>query len=223
MGIEKRSISEQVLEHLRRKIMLSELKEGDYLREFELSKELNVSRGPIREALAKLEAENLVEKYSNGRTAVKKFGLKDITNLYDSRILLESYALTQIEEKVLDNKKELLYIYVEQMQESYDRNSRNVESDLSFHGLLVHMTENNTLIQLWTSLSGMLKTLIDITSEYTEPHQQEIIYDHIKLADALVVGDLAKAQELLTSHLKEAAEYFCDAVKKISIGGVKNA
>lgn len=223
MGIEKRNISNQVLDHLRRKIMLNELKEGDYLRELELSQELNVSRGPIREALAKLEAENLVEKFSNGRTAVKKFGLKDITDLYDSRILLERHAITQIDHEMLTGKKALLYLYIEQMQQSYESNSRNVESDLAFHGLLVQMTENNTLIRLWSSLSGMLRTLIDITSEYTEPHQQEIIDDHIKLADALVAGDITKAQELLTRHLEEASEYFCDAVKKVSNGGVKHA
>ncbi|MDN7246234.1 GntR family transcriptional regulator [Planococcus shenhongbingii] len=223
MGIEKRGISDQVLRHLRRRIMLKEIQEGEYLRETELSIELNVSRGPIREALAKLEAENLVKKNSNGRTVVKKFGLKDITDLYDSRILLESHALTQIEKDVLDNKKDLLYRYVDQMQESYERKSRNVDSDLAFHGLLVHMTKNNTLIQLWTSLSGMLETLIEITNEYTEPQQQEIIHDHILLADALVAGDVEKAQELLTIHLKEASEYFCDAVQKLSTGGIKHA
>src|SRR5699024_6343932 len=109
MRITKKNIFNQVLEYLRKEIILGNYLKGEYLVEVNLAKELNVSRGPVREAIAKLEAENLVEKHSNGRTVVKGFDVKDIQDLYDSRILLENHALTQISSDELKENENLLF------------------------------------------------------------------------------------------------------------------
>ncbi|WP_156288375.1 GntR family transcriptional regulator [Oceanobacillus salinisoli] len=221
MSIQKRHISDQVLAFLRKKIMLRELKEGDHLKESDLSKKLNVSRGPIREAIAKLETEGLVETPSNGRTVVGKFSIEDIKNLYDIRILLEKHALTQINAEQLEGKKYLLYSYVDQMQYSYNKEIRDIESDLAFHALLVDLTNNKTLIQLWNSLQGVILTLIDVTSEFVQLHQQEIIEEHRVILDALVNGDFEKAQEFLCRHLEGASTYYSSAVVNLNKGGEK--
>src|SRR5699024_8234449 len=148
MRITKKNIFNQVLEYLRKEIILGNYSKGDYLVEESLSKKLNVSRGPIREAIVKLEAENLVEKHSNGRTVVKGFDIKDIQDLYDSRILLENHALTKISLNELKESENQLFLYIDQMKEALEKEERDIEIDLAFHGLLVKMTKNNTLIQL---------------------------------------------------------------------------
>ncbi|WP_404451830.1 GntR family transcriptional regulator [Virgibacillus necropolis] len=221
MKIEKQNMSNQVLEYLRKQIILGQFKEGDYLVEATLSKQLEVSRGPIREAISKLAAENLVEKHSNGRTVVKGFDIKDIKNLYDSRILLETHALTQIDPAVLEKNKHYLYLFIDQMWESYEKGNRDIESDFTFHGFLVKLSENNTLIQLWTSLREVFRTLIDITSEVTESKQQEIIDEHVKIVDAMVAGNIEEAQKFLTNHLLEACEYCCEG-KRLYVGRDEN-
>ncbi|MFC3041267.1 GntR family transcriptional regulator [Virgibacillus xinjiangensis] len=211
MRIEKQSISDQVLEHLRKKIILHEWREGDRLAEAQLSRELEVSRGPIREAIAKLEAENLVERHSNGRTVVKKFDTEDIINLYDSRMLLEKHALTQIDSSALQDHLRLMRLYIDQMHESFEAGVRDIDSDLAFHKLLVKMSKNQTLVQLWSSLEGIFRTLIDITSEVSvsESNQEKIIGYHKEVADALEAGEVEKAQGILAHHLKEASLYYC--------------
>ncbi|WP_067728899.1 GntR family transcriptional regulator [Oceanobacillus damuensis] len=221
MNIKKNHVSEQVLTYLRKKIMLNELKEGDHLKESELSKRLNVSRGPIREAIAKLEAERLVETPSNGRTVVGKFDVRAIKNLYDSRILLEKHALTQIDSESLTKHIDTLNLYIKQMQDSHSNGIRDVESDMAFHGLLVKMTNNQTLIQLWNSLNGLIETLIEVTSAYISIHQQEIIEEHQVVVDALKKQEVEKAQELLAIHLENASDYYCQAIKELNLKGVK--
>ncbi|MBM7553285.1 GntR family transcriptional regulator [Thalassobacillus pellis] len=217
MKIEKQSISNRVLEYLRKQIILGQYQKGDHLVEAALSKELGVSRGPIREAIAKLEAENLVEKHSNGRTVVKRFDIIDIQNLYDSRILLETHALTQIDPEVLKKNKDVFYLFVGQMNKSYHLKQRDIESDLAFHSYLVKLTDNNTLIQLWTSLKEVFRTLIDITSEVTESKQQEIIDQHMRIVEGLIAGDLEDAQKRLREHLQDACHYCCEG-KKLNMG-----
>ena len=94
--VNKKTMGEQVLNILRKDIMLGELKSGFHLKETILSKEMGVSRGPIREAIVKLENEGLVSTPSNGRTVVEGFSKKDIENLYNTRIQIEKYGISQL-------------------------------------------------------------------------------------------------------------------------------
>lgn len=192
--------------------MLQELKEGDHLKESELSEELSISRGPIREAISKLEAEGLVKTPSNGRTIVQKFGEKDIRNLYESRILLETYALTIQDIEMLESEGKLLYQYLQEMEESLNGGMQNVEADLKFHHQLLKMTGNRTLIRLWNTLNEIIKTLIEVTSEFTAERQNEIILEHKVVADALLSNNIEQAQSLLRTHLEGASDYYSKAV-----------
>ena len=192
--------------------MLQELKEGDHLKESELSEELSISRGPIREAISKLEAEGLVLTPSNGRTIVQKFGEKDIRNLYESRILLETYALTIQDSEMLEREGKILYQYVQEMEESFTGGIQNVEADLKFHHQLLKMTGNRTLIRLWNSLNEIIKTLIEVTSEFTAERQNEIVLEHKVVADALLLNNIEQAQLLLRIHLEGASDYYSKAV-----------
>lgn len=207
-GLDKRHISEQVLIYLRKKIMLQKFNEGMHLKESELSKELTVSRGPIREAISRLEAEGLVETPANGRTIVRKFGVQDVRHLYETRILLECYALSKLDPVLLKDNIHLLYEYVYQMESKI----KDVESDIAFHYLIVKMTGNKTLIRLWNSMNEVIKTLIEVTTEFTVTRQHEIVADHRVIVDALKIDDVEKAQELLRYHLKDASDYYSKAV-----------
>ena len=62
-------------------------------RKKELAEQLNVSRSPVREALKQLVDEGLAIEYPNKGVFVKEFTVKDIEEIYDVRILLESYAI----------------------------------------------------------------------------------------------------------------------------------
>lgn len=196
--------------------MLKKLKEGEHLKESELSKELLVSRGPIREALAILETEGLVERLNNGRTVVRNFSAKDVHNLYQTRILLEEYALASIDPILWKEEKGKLYEYVDQMEDAHNKGIRDIESDIEFHGLLVRMTGNRTLIQLWNSLQGIIITLIGVTSEYIRLQQEGIIDLHRQVLLALEADDVEKAQQVLRLHLEDASDYYCKSLEALN-------
>ena len=56
-------------------------------------KKLEISRSPIREALRQLVSEGLAVEYPNRGVFVKTYTPKDIEDVFDLRILLESYAI----------------------------------------------------------------------------------------------------------------------------------
>ena len=194
---------------LRKDIILGNYKSGDGLGEVSLSKQFNVSRGPVRDALAMLSAERMIEKRSNGRSVVIEYDIKEIRDLYEVRILLETHALQQLDMSLYQKYKGLLHDYLEMMKEADAFEERDIETDLSFHYLLVKMSGNETLMHLWNVQRNIFRTLVDITSEVTLSNQDEIINQHIRLVEALEVQNIDSARRILTAHLNDACEYCC--------------
>lgn len=194
---------------LRKDIILGNYKSGDGLGEVALSKKFNVSRGPVRDALAMLSAERMIEKRSNGRSVVIEYDIKEIRDLYEVRILLETHALQQLDMALYQKYKGLLHDYLEMMKEADAFEERDIETDLSFHYLLVKMSGNETLMHLWNVQRNIFRTLVDITSEVTLSNQEEIIDQHIRLVEALEVQNTDSARRILTAHLNDACEYCC--------------
>src|SRR3954470_792601 len=76
---------------LRRSILEGGLRPGQRMVEQQLAEALSVSRTPVREALVKLERENLVARIGRGM-AVRTYSSDEVRDIYDLRAHLESYA-----------------------------------------------------------------------------------------------------------------------------------
>lgn len=218
LEIEKKPISDQVLNYLRKKILLQEFEAGEHLKESVISEELNVSRGPVREAISQLEREGLVERPGNGRAMVQEFKQTDIRNLYESRILLETYALTVHKPDILNEEGHLLYEHITKMGMPHSGKGLNADADLEFHYRLVRMAGNKTLTNLWLSMNDIIKTLIEVTSEFTAARQKEIVSEHTAIAEAVLQKKTEEAQLLLRKHLEGASDFYSKAVFDLQKG-----
>lgn len=217
--VDKQKMSEQVLNILRKNIMLGEIKAGTHLKENSLSKELGISRGPLREAMIQLENEGLVTTPANGRSIVVGFSNQDVENLYNTRILIEKYAVSLItKEAIISGEKELQQC-VALMENALKNGERDVNSDMLFHFILIRLTGNKSLIQTWRSLNGLIKTLIHVTSHYHATRHKEIISDHTKIVEFLKFSEINRAQLVLENHLTGAREYYKEAISQISAEG----
>jgi DNA-binding GntR family transcriptional regulator len=84
--------TEQTLNSLRSRILDGHLPGGARLREVELAKSLDVSRTPVREAIARLVTEGLVTRDELGNATVFRPNLAALSEIYEIRISLESLA-----------------------------------------------------------------------------------------------------------------------------------
>ncbi|MBM4761092.1 GntR family transcriptional regulator [Bacillus sp. B15-48] len=211
-NVDKQKMGDQVLNILRTSIMLGEIPAGTHLKETVLSKEMGISRGPIREALLELENEGLVNTPPNGRRVVVGFSKKDIENLYNVRIQIEKYAISQLSvEDFLRGEGELNHC-VDVMETALNHGEREVDADLQFHFLLVQLTNNKSLIQIWKSLKALIKTLIVVTTDFTMAKQIVVVEEHRKIIQHLKDGEIEKAQEQLATHLLAAREFYMSAI-----------
>lgn len=83
--------NEIVYERIREAIIYGDIAPGSALGEVELSERYQISRTPVREALKRLAGEGLLTRRKRG-LAVKSYTRREVSEVYDLRALLESYA-----------------------------------------------------------------------------------------------------------------------------------
>ncbi len=87
-----RGTAEQVAERIREAIVLGNIPPGTRLLEAQLATRLGVSRIPVREALARLEAEGLVERAPYQGARVMRLTIDQVRESFMLRSLLEGFA-----------------------------------------------------------------------------------------------------------------------------------
>ena len=77
------SLSEQIAQHLAQQIITGDLVEGERIQELRIAKELNVSRGSVREALLILARRRLIEIYPRRGAVVAEMSVAQVRGLYE--------------------------------------------------------------------------------------------------------------------------------------------
>ena len=106
------TLSQRVYEHLRDEILADHLLPGTELSEVALSKELAISRGPIREAMGRLAAEGLITMRPRRRAEVRSLTAQELIDAYQVREALEvmavRLAIPRVTEAGLSRLEELI-------------------------------------------------------------------------------------------------------------------
>lgn len=87
------TLKQRAYAHVRGKVLSGDYGEGGRVSEWAVSRELSISRGPVREAVSQLVSEGLLVQQSGYGTFVKKLDRKEIAELCDLRYALEVYAV----------------------------------------------------------------------------------------------------------------------------------
>jgi DNA-binding GntR family transcriptional regulator len=108
----RNNLSDQIFQRISNQIVRNDLKPGEMIYETQISKDLGVSRSPVRDALHMLEQIRLVDKTPKGTYQVTVLTPELIQSLYDTAIILYQYAFAKAAEKAipkdLDEMKEAL-------------------------------------------------------------------------------------------------------------------
>jgi GntR family transcriptional regulator of gluconate operon len=206
---------ETVLSALRMAIITGELKPNSHLVEAQLAEKLSVSRGPVREALVRLEQENLVVNYPYRGRFVVGLSLDDIHEVYSLRRLLEGHgvelALEELHAEHLAHLEELLDRMVDLVTDS--RFEELVEVDLEFHRLIMTAAGSDRLLQMWEMLTGVSRALIVITASTAPDIVRLVTESHRDILEACMNRDAAAAKEVVHAHLTGAEALMLQAME----------
>jgi DNA-binding GntR family transcriptional regulator len=202
---------ERVVATLRPAILSGALPKGMRLIEEEIAARLGVSRGPVREALAVLAQEGLVMLQPRRGATVAGITERDIHELYDLRLLLESRAV----ELAVENARPEDIEYLWSVSRRLDDRVRDAQLDalspldIVFHRHLFVMANQQRLRAAWERLAGTLGALLTITDS---DRPQAVRHDH--LVRALEERDAALAKEVLRQHIGRAEQIMIEVMRR---------
>jgi DNA-binding GntR family transcriptional regulator len=198
------------LEHaytrLKQSILHNEHKPGSILSQVKLSRELGVSRTPLREALRRLEKEGLVESRHNRRIRIPSLSIADLEDLYALRISIESLGIRLSVSRMTAEDLRSLDQTLHRMadcQRRGDVTSWQIQHR-EFHRSLVKHTGSRHL------------SLINELSDHAERYRLAVVRqaprvwgdgeaEHAAIVSACKSRDAQKAAETLAKHLAKTA------------------
>ncbi|WP_016998225.1 GntR family transcriptional regulator [Kocuria atrinae] len=205
-GLAKVNLRQQALTALRRAITTGELPPGTHLVETELSEQLQISRGTLREAMRQLQQEGLITAGARGRLSVRSLDAKEILDIFAVRAALESLAVRTLSSAENGGAAvKVLRERVESMQQVADRAlEERIEADLDFHRTLCQLTGNAMLMHSWGALEGSIRMSFmwaggdrAVSNMRVEPHMH--------IVDVIASGDPSAAADYVLTHMNEAA------------------
>ncbi|MFF0265424.1 GntR family transcriptional regulator [Kribbella sp. NPDC004536] len=199
---EELSLADRAYLALREGIIGGRYPIGSRLRERELSAELQVSRVPVREAIAQLEAEGLVVTQPRRGAVVRQLTLEDVDELFDVRLSLEVLAARLAAEQVragtsTDRLRELMAT-ADRVTRAGDEQAIR-EANTALHLEIVTLSGNRLLGETMAPLVGRIRWLFALTAD-RDPAAQ--CREHHELCAAIEAGKPELAEALAYSHIE---------------------
>lgn len=208
-NISPQKISKTAYEILREKIVSQELAPGQRLDLNRMGAQMGISRTPLKEALARLEMEGLVEIQPRSGTYVTDPGREDIAESFDVRLALEMFAVEIVAQNIGDDVLHQLGSIVQQLGEfaaSPDRDAiypQYLTLDHQFHGILIALAGNCRLRQIHQR-ADLHAQMARIRYRRSERELDQAQQEHEELLRALESHDPDAARQVMRAHLTRA-------------------
>lgn len=195
------TLRENVAAALRMKILNQELAPGTRVVEQNLSKELGISRGPIREALRQLEHEGLVEYVRNAGCSVKKITAEDLYELYLMRANYEILSVELCGGVFTEEETAAMERVLEEMRTIQDGDVNHVVfCDYALHKIIMEKSRLPRLMKAWEELSfGSIVASIS-SDAYQAGLARRQFSIHSELVNALRGGDMTVIRRAVYDH-----------------------
>ncbi len=204
----KLSLAEKTYNILKKDIISLDLRPGEILIEEEISKNLGISRTPIRAALQKLSYEGFVEITKTNRTIVSRLSVKKFENLSSVREALELLAvkLASINRSSEDLKflNKLITKQKEIINKDYVDERAWLEVDRKFHIYIVKSTDNKELEKYLNQINESYNRYLHFTK--FQDRAKTVTLEHEKLYKAIESKDTEASIEIMKNHLSGVKE-----------------
>ena len=202
-----KSLPQLVQSEIERLILSGELGAGDRLNEVEIARRLNVSRGPVREALRTLEEAGLVRFEKNRGAAVRVISPEEAMQIYEVRGCLEELACRRLAQRIDATQLESLHALVRAMEPPAAAGDAAAfhTLNLRFHETIVELSGNGELAGAYRRLVGSLN-LFRRNTLAREGSLVESNDEHRRILAHLSAGDGEAAGRLLHEHIDSSGK-----------------
>lgn len=244
-------LSDETYDTIRNMLLTHEIAPGERIKIDGLARDLDVSQTPVREALARLESEDLVSKEPlKGYAATQLLTVKQLDDLFQFRAVIEPWAASAAaknrnDEDIQAIKAELQLGAAAGKLELDDAYAAMSEHDARFHELIATISGSEQIKEAFVRthchlhlfrLYQVLKSFMndnreeaELVSEifklYYQPAGGFLAFkEHQGIADAIIAGKGKLAEELMLKHIESSRQRFGPTINAIheSKQGKKN-
>lgn len=209
------TIQNQVYQYLREEICSGHFAPGQKLQEQALATVCQVSRSPVREALRRLGADGLVEEIPNRGVFVRVLMPKDIEEIYEVRVMLESKAIDRLTPGIMAGAAEEFRRVLEQLRTAFAAGDLPTYTrlDTQLHRLLVSSCGNRLIFDLYDRIDCHIRQF----RRYSLLEQKRFadsVTEHERIIRLVLEGNTAAAKEENLRHLLLARDQILDYMAK---------
>jgi DNA-binding GntR family transcriptional regulator len=199
-------LADQVRERLLERILNGRYPPDARIVETQVARELGTSQAPVREALRGLEALGVVEITPFRGARVRRPTPRELLEAYAVRSALETLAARFAVPRLNESDLARLTAEVDEMQAAAAAGDRRrvAAADARFHGLVVELADNATLLKVWGSLEPFLRTYITLIVPGADPQWSADL--HVPVLDALARRDVDAVVAAVGAHFDRVTE-----------------
>jgi GntR family transcriptional regulator, rspAB operon transcriptional repressor len=174
-----KSLTEEAYEKIKGFILRSEIYPRQKIIMEDLSKQMGISRTPIREAMSRLVKEGYVNHVWNRGFSVKEISVEEVEELYGAREALEPYLAEEAARRVTQGEVQELERLLKEYGQFVERRPRRERRllDLEFHGKVAEIAGNSYLLRVLGE-----------------------VFERIVLKQRIVVGQLDRGKDAWLQH-----------------------
>jgi DNA-binding GntR family transcriptional regulator len=219
------SLGDRVYEMLRDYLRSGQVRWGEALREGALAGRLGVSRTPVREALARLASEGLVEAHARSFT-VPSLTEDDLEDIYQLRVLLETEAVRQAASSEGAQQGGVAEVRraLEQTEAAHERGDAEgfILANGRFRAAWLGMVRNRRLARTVGIYADHVRALALLT--LGDRQRQKVVIRGMKdILRALERRDEREAAEAMTRYLGISRSAMLQAAGRMTAGAAKVA
>ena len=203
------TLTDQIFRKIQTAIVSGEIAAGSKISEPELARVYGISRGPLREAIHRLEGQKLVERTAHVGARVVSLSHQQLFELYQIRENLEGLACRlaaqSIDKQQILNLREVLHMHAQDPDFKEGKGYYLQEGQDDFHYCIIKNCGNKTLEKMLCDELYHLIRMYRIQYSKTPNRPHRALSEHIRILDAIAEGDAELAELLMRPHI--AASY----------------
>ena len=198
------TLRDEIYISLKKSIIQGNLKRGERVFIDQISREINVSRTPVREAILKLEQEGLMQSMPKGGFIVSRFSEKDIKEIFGVRSVLEGYAgwlaVTRMNQRYIASLDKIILQSEDYLSQGNIGALSKINDD--FHDKINKWSGSNRLYRMIQELRDYIM-IYRIAILKTEGKAEISVADHRMILDAIKARESEKTRELIQAHISK--------------------
>jgi len=200
---------------IKKKIITGEWAPDEPIVEERVASKLKISRTPLREALQRLEIEELVTRQMNGRLKVASISIQEVKEIFTVRSKLEGIIAIQATEHATERDILHLSTLTTMIKETFKQD--HIEDILyyggKFHSYLYDLSENKTVVKILNQLNDHIHRYRRLIPLRNIDRLEKSVKEHERILNCIAQKDKDGAALAMEAHIQNSLEAAINSIK----------